>query len=614
MKKLTSFFISHFLFWGIVFLFFRILFLATITPLPDGVGIGELLRVFYSGYRLDWSIVSYFAIVPFALTLIMVFGGERYIFPITKIYYALLILFTVILLVSNIIVFKYWGTLINNRAVAFVAQPKEMLASANNWELVLIFIFIGIVTVVCTRIFNKRVFSSFKEIAGTRLQLLIALIPWFLFIGIGIRGGIQLIPVNESSAVFSTHRVLNQAAINSIWYLGHNLKQSGLNEENPYQWMDTAQAEKRTSELLAPGRSCISSDSIFSDYGKPNIVIILLESWTADIIEQLDGIPGVTPEFSKLVPEGLLFTRIYSSGFRTDQALTSVLSGLPAQPNRSIIRFPDKTSKLPSLGRVLKGEGYTNSFYYGGETGFANMNSYLAESGFGKIVDISAFADDQKNSKWGVHDGFVLERHAKDLAFEKQPFFSVLLTLSTHEPFEVPLQTPFNGNDEPSLFKKAAWYTDACLGEYFRSVKKQSWYEHTIFILVADHGHRLPKNRDYFDPGVRRIPLLVLSPLLKSEYRGKKLNQVGNQHDIAATLLSALNLPSGEFGWSNNLLCSNRNNFAYLSLDNAITWVEDTSAFVVPLEPGFPGYDKNPVRQITAKAYLQHLYEQFTGF
>ncbi len=604
-------FIKHYIFWFLVFILFRIIFLFsavdinTITP-------SELIQSLITGYKLDWSTASYFAVIPWLTTLVLIGGADKLIFNILKIYYSLIILLVILLSLSNIIIFKYWGTLLNSRGLAYVAQPREMLASVSTMQLVLIIIIIILLYTGIKRFYNRFVHAAYGKITGTVLQRTIATVIMLPLIVIGIRGGLQLIPVNESSATFSSHRVLNQVAINNIWYLGHNVKQSGLNQENPYQWMTAQEAEKELDRLISKDLS--RTKKIFEINQPPNVVLILLESWTADVIEPLGGIKGVTPGFTQLAKEGLLFSNVYSSGFRTDQALISVLSGFPSQPNNSIIRFPDKTAKLPAITADLKKNGYATSFYYGGELGFANMNSYLVSSGFKKIISINDFESNQHNSKWGAHDEFVFDKQLLDLNDEKQPFFSTLLTLSTHEPFEVPIPTPFNESSEPELFKKSAWYTDQCLFAYFEKVKKTKWYQNTIFILVADHGHRLPLQRDYFDPLLRKIPLLVWSPLLKSEYKGTVENTVGAQHDIAATLLNSLGLSSYNYEWSNNLLDTNRVDFAYLSLDMAVTWITDSTYTIISLDQGLPGFNTDSPAQKQGKAYLQHLYSTFLSY
>jgi phosphoglycerol transferase MdoB-like AlkP superfamily enzyme len=430
---------------------------------------------------------------------------------------------------------------------------------------------------------------------------------------VGIRGGLQLIPVNESSAVFSHENVLNNIAINNLWYLGHNLKQSQAAEKKQFTFYDDSIAEALTSELYACSAIC-EEEKIFKEKANPNIVIILLESWTADIIEPLGGNKNVTPFFSSLCADGFLFDGIYSSGFRTDQALVSVLSGFPAQPDKSIIRFPAKAEKLPSISNEYKKAGYHTSFYYGGDLEFANMNNYLVSAGIDKIIGIKDFAGEQRNSKWGIHDEIVLARMASSLGKETEPFLSVLLTLSTHEPFEVPVTTPFNGSSEADQFRKAAWYTDYSLKKYFSLVEKQPWYNNTIFILLADHGHRLPENRDFYDPKSRKIPVLLYSSLLNDSLRGTTRKTIGNQNDISSMILGLTGIPSSKFNWSNSLLKTPRFNFAYLSQDNAFTWITTEQTVLIPLKGGISETAAPDSVKKQARAYMQHLYNTFLAY
>ena len=165
------------------------------------------------------------------------------------------------------------------------------------------------------------------------------------------------------------------------------------------------------------------------------------------MVEPLIGDKGVTPFFTSLCDSGLLFTNIYATGRRTDQALPSVISGFPAQPDHSIIRYTDKTEHLPCFTHYFKRKGYTLSFYYGGELGFANMNSYLLYSGFENIISKDAFPSSAMNSKWGAHDEFVFEKILTDIRSEKTPFLSMVLTLTSHEPYEIPRKDYIKGSD-----------------------------------------------------------------------------------------------------------------------------------------------------------------------
>ena len=313
--------------------------------------------------------------------------------------------------------------------------------------------------------------------------------------------------------------------------------------------------------------------------------------------------------------EGLLFTSVYSSGFRTDQALVSALSGFPAQPNKSIIRFPAKAIQLPSIASSLKPLGYNSTFYYGGEIGFANMNTYLVNSGYDQTISIDDFGSDKMNSKWGAHDEYVLDKLLQDLRNQPSPFFVTLLTLSTHEPFEVPVATPFDqGKNESEKFRKSAWYTDQCLDVFFREARKQPWYQQTVFVLMADHGHRLPLNRDYFDPLSRRIPLLITGGALKKEFRGRQVDVLANQHDLPSTLLQNMGVKDEAFTWSVNILAQERKNYAYLSQDMAISFLTPSAHCLLPLQPGIPALGDNTESFNDSKAFLQRLYGDFIRY
>lgn len=611
MKKTFEFFLRYFIFWWLIFALFRIIFIFSQQVALAEFDFTEVAKSVVAGYRLDLSIAAYFSIPVYLLTLIYTFGAIAFVRKIFSYYNGLLVLSVVLLSSGNIIIYKYWGTLLNNRGLAYVLQPKEMFASVSTMQIIGGAIALFTACYLIWKAFTKWVSPAFNEINGTMFTRVMALLLVAPLLVIGLRGGVQLIPVNESAAVYSQHRILNQIATNNIWYLGHNLKQSGVTEKNPYVWMKKEEAiSLRNTLYQSEGDSIVPLITI----SKPNVVILLLESWTSDIIKPLGGLEDVTPNFSKLSSEGLLFTEIHSSGFRTDQAIVSVLSGFPAQPNKSIVRFPDKAAKLPSIVKPLNQQGYHSSFFYGGELGFANMNSYLSAQGFQSITGKDAFESEAMNSKWGAHDGTVLNYQIDQLNKTKEPFFSVLLTLSTHEPFEVPVATPFNGTSESEQFKKAAWYTDKCLGDYFEAAKKQPWYKNTLFVLVADHGHRLPLNRQYEDPDIRSIPLLFFGQPLSEFLKGKKVPGTGNQNDLAATLLAGLGFDHKDFVWSNNLLLPDRKPFAYLSLDDSFTWLTPSKTYRISLDSSNLTTSPDTSGSRYGKAYMQLLYDAFLTY
>jgi phosphoglycerol transferase MdoB-like AlkP superfamily enzyme len=303
--------------------------------------------------------------------------------------------------------------------------------------------------------------------------------------------------------------------------------------------------------------------------GRPNVILIVWESLSAKVVERLGGISGVTPVIDSLMHEGILFDSIYATGDRSAKGLTSILSGYPAQPRTTIMQFPRKTASLPALPRDLAGQGYGTAFYYGGEPEFANIKSYLINAGFDSIIGKSEFDEKDWNSKWGAHDHVVFTRMLADLKNAHEPFFRTLFTLSSHEPFEVPVPTVIAGSDEQSLFLNAHHYTDRSLGAFLRAARAEPWWNRTLVIIVADHGHRLPTLSP--DERDRRwatfhIPMLWLGGALA--VRDTVIHTIGSQTDLPPTLLAQLGLETGKYRWGRNLLSPGAAPLAYFTFQD----------------------------------------------
>ena len=603
----TLFAFRHLIYWLTFFTIFRLLALIISWDTVSANRIGDIIGVFYQGIRLDISTLSYLFIVPI---LTMLFLGSRWhnqLVNFISIYGKITTFILAIFSIASLVILKFWGTLLNLRALEFTLYPEQMLASVTNLQILIIFSAILFVWFSIEKYRKWIMDESIQQLTANWKKNLLSFLVLLPITFLSIRGGLTLIPVNEASAAYSKDNRLNNIALNPIWYLGNNIYRTGLQKGNPYEFMDDEQAKLITQSILTD--TLLPKSNGFIQVSRPNLVLIILESWTADLIEPLGGEKEVTPFFNELCKEGLLFTNVYSSGFRTDQGLTSILSGFPALPNKSIIKFIDKTASLPSIGTVLKSNGYETRFQYGGELGFANMNNYLLQSGFENRISIDDFETHQKNSKWGAHDEHVLNRALDEIGKSKKPFFNVILTLSSHEPFESPIATPFKDHNESEKFKGSAWYTDKCLSDFFENAKKTDWYENTLFVLVADHGHRLPRNRDFMDPAARRIPLLLFGPVLQDTLAGKRINKIVAQHDLPATLLWMLQNDNSKFTWSKNMFGNPTDGFAFINQDHAITWVVENGARIIPLNQKSAGTGNGD--ELKAKAYIQHLFRAF---
>jgi phosphoglycerol transferase MdoB-like AlkP superfamily enzyme len=334
---------------------------------------------------------------------------------------------------------------------------------------------------------------------------------------------------------------------------------------------------------------------------RPNIVLILLESWSANALGCLGGEAGITPGFDSLAKQGILFTDFYSSGFRTEQGLVAVLCGFPAQPQSTIIRKFGKFERLENLVMVLNQNGYQSSYYYSGDLNFANTGTFLQVSGFDIIYGEKNFKANRR-TRWGAYDEELFDFHLKDSLLWKDPFFSVIMTSTSHEPFTgdvTPVRKPV---DEASIYLNTVHYTDSCLYDYMTKASSTSWFKNTLFIITADHGHYNPYNSPYNSPERHHIPLLFYGNIIKKEFRGMQVSETGYHPDIPVTICKLSRITEHHFEWGKDLFGSDSLHYAFYTFDNGFGMISD-SCFIV--------YDHNR-KEVTGARGTMRQQEELT--
>jgi phosphoglycerol transferase MdoB-like AlkP superfamily enzyme len=266
---------------------------------------------------------------------------------------------------------------------------------------------------------------------------------------------------------------------------------------------------------------------------------------------------------------------------------------------------------MVSLVKIMNGQGYSSSFWYGGDINFANFNSFAIASGFRQIVTMANFDPSYYNSKWGVHDHVLFETLQDSMEKVEEPFFRVVLTLSSHEPFEVPMEPVFQGKDELTKFRNSVYYTDKAVGDFMTWAKTKSWWENTLVILVADHCRRNSTNDLVYSQDIFKIPMLWLGGALNET--GKRIEKLGSQVDISLTLLNQLDIP-GDFPYAKDLLSVESNSFAFYTFNEGFAFLTDSSTVIYDHKLGEPVIRTgvNPdLTETLGKAYLQVLYDDF---
>ncbi len=521
---------------------------------------------------MDFSVIAYTLIPALLLTGIFLIRPMKWISRIEYYYQHFILFLFCIILPSNILLYHYWGSLINFRALSYLRDFSEISSSFTILQLVIVLSLLIIFIALTFYSFRKYTLRFLQPVMETPILKSIHWLALVFISTILLRGGIQMLPMNESLISVSDNNFVNQTAINPAWHLANDIYRAGLFSGNPFESFPQEIAEEKVKNLF----SC-HTDS-FPDIlttKQPNIVILILESFTADVVEAMGGEKGITPSLNHLIKQGIFFNSIYASGTRTDQGIVSLLNGWPATPYYSIMRSTEKSKNLPSLPVIFLNKGYATSFYYGGESNFSNLNTYCFNQKFETIVDVNKFSDSVPRGRWGVHDGEVLNRQVEELNKSKQPFFSTLMTLSNHEPFDVPGPQRFPGKSDSDRFRNSSAYTDAVLGEYFAKVKSQSWYKNTLFIIASDHGHSLPLHKNVYYPDSHRIPFLFYGEVIKPEFRNAIVIKLGGHQDLAGTLLPQLGMKESiQFEWSKNLLNPTVKHFAYYQIDHLLGWID----------------------------------------
>jgi phosphoglycerol transferase MdoB-like AlkP superfamily enzyme len=604
MKDRLKFFFQLAVFWLVYFTIGRLIFLLYEYPLTFNLSLKEIILPLLLGTRMDAAMTGYWLLITGLLLTASPFIKPKSIATIHGIYIGALLLFSSIVIVADIELYKHWGFRINSTPLMYIGE--EAAGTVDKYVLIvllLIFvIYFSLFQIWYWKIIHPKLRSLDvveKKFAPLWLAITVALI-------IPIRSSFSVAPLNTGVVYFhKTKTFPNHAGINPVW----NFLNSVLTDKKSNYPEDFYPGyEPDLNELFDHSNQ---TQKLFT-IQKPNVILIIMESFTSKIIGSLGGLKNITPQFDSLNNHGLAFTNFYASGDRTDKGLISILSGYPAQPRTSIIKYPDKTQNLPYLSKAMQNLGYQTSFLYGGDVDFANMNSYLTQGAFENITDVDDFEDDVHTSKWGVADHLVFNRLLAECDTAINPFFKVMLSLSSHEPFEVPMSPVFEGNDERAKFLNACYYADKSLGEFIRRAQNKQWWNNTIVIITADHGHRFPDPEELKDKDRFRIPMVWTGGALAKI--DSTISTISSQTDIANTLLSQLESYDTNFIFSKNILDKKIKPFAVYIFNNGYGYVSPTNENIYDFD--LKNYLKTEGEESETrfgKAYMQKLFHDYNS-
>ena len=373
-----------------------------------------------------------------------------------------------------------------------------------------------------------------------------------LVVFVAIRSSAQHRPANLASFAFCDDAMVNSLVVNSAYSVlsaAYSLKgESSSSEvygEMPYAEMV---AEVRAGMGVAP--SDFISDEMPTLHHQVasvrrerplNLVIVLEESLGAGFVGKLGGKP-ITPNLDRLSAKGIWFDQLYATGTRSVRGIEAVVAGFPPTPALSVVKLSKAQQNFATLASVLRNAGYRNEFVYGGESHFDNMRGFFLGNGFHTVVDRKNFAAPKFVGSWGVSDEDLFDKaHERINALEsaEEPFFMLVFSSSNHSPFEFPDGRIEWVDHEKQTVNNAVKYADFAMGQFIDRARASSYWNDTLFLVVADHDTRV-----YGDALVPISKFHIPGVILGADIEPRTIRSLASQIDLAPTLLSLLGIDS----------------------------------------------------------------------
>lgn len=600
--------VGLFLLWTFIGVLSKFVFLAVYASIIEGISASDWWDVIWHGLVLDVAIAGYLTIIPALIFIASLWIESKMIGWIWKGYVGIVAFISSLAYVANIALYGFWGFPLDNTPLLYIkTSPSDAMASVTTGQLIGGFLAVCASTVFIYLLITRLVrLPKAQQNGKPLLQTIVILLLTALLI-IPIRGGFGAGTNHTGAVYYSTNIRLCHAAVNPIFCFIESVTHDE-NIADRYRFMDDKEATKIFADMTCMALR-VDSVGVFSLRGENqprNVVVIMLESFSKYIMTEAGHVKGITPNLDRYSREGMYFTRFYANSFRTDRAIVSILSGLPAQPTMSVMDIPHKSTSLPSIASAMGKAGYNSTFYYGGDTNYSNMKSYLMGTGFLNVVSDKDFPNELHTGKWGVADGPVYERILKDMisSDKKEKHLRVVMSESSHEPFDVPFKSHIK---EPEL--NAFYYADKCLGEFVEAMKKKTDWDNTLVLIVPDHLGAYPLNIDNYAMWRYEIPMILLGGKITAQQE----ETIGCQSDIPATLLGILGVEHNEFLFSKDILDANAPHFAFFTFPDAMGMVTEENTVIYDNALNKAVFDEGSKKGLNKKkvqAYLQKLYDK----
>lgn len=588
----------------LIFVTQKIIFMLINMGHAGGAPFWSCVASLWHGLRLDVVSACYIIIVPVLVMFISFFFKS---FPLRKVltpYYVIAALLMALIFLADVILYFFWGAKLDAGELIYVDKPKEVFASLDWWVVIAMLALLGLVTWHYLRRLRHATTEHLDQ-PHTRWASLI-FIPMAGLVFLGMRGSVTQSTANPSFAYFSKYEFCNHSALNPFFNMFRSMFKT-VDFEHEFELMDASKAEA----VVAPGYrfdGTITDTLLRTD--RPDVLLVIWEGGGWDMVMN----DSVGPNITRYASEGVVFNNCYANSFRTDRGVVSILSGWMGMPTTSLMKMGDVCRKLPGLASRLADEGYATRFVYGGDIDYTNMRGYLLETGFATADGSTYFPNAMKESSWGALDQNTMlpsvlgyGQPLKGTAGQPDKHFTTLLTLSSHEPWIVPMQRLSDPH------RNAFAYTDSCLGVLVDSLRAMPQWDSLLVIIIPDHGIPTYNSQSLADPKLPHIPMVWIGGAVRGH---RDVDVIMNQSDMVSTLLAQMHLDAKDFIFSRNVLSESYArgyHYAMHSFKNGCNLIDSTGVVRLDcIDLSTVNVDGNPPEHNSffVKALLQFIYQQ----
>lgn len=456
-----------------------------------------------------------------------------------SLFFITIFIFVLVMVQNAVSEFFFWnefGVRYNFIAVDYLVYTNTVFGNImESYPVVPLFIGVGIVSLIATIIIVKRSSNYLEHLPKGIDKIKNFGLYAFLFVM-----SLFIIPA-VAKLQNSTNVFANELQANGLYRFYLAFRNSELDYNKFYKTLP----EKEAFALLQKQIPGIGKDSslrqITSDAPEnhKNVVLITIESYSADFLKAYGNDQKITPFIDSLATQSLMFTNLYAVGNRTIRGLEAVTLCFPPTPGESVVKRVDNKNKF-STGSIFKQRGYTTKFLFGGDTYFDNMGDFFSGNGYA-IVDNKAFQPNEISfaNIWGVCDEDMANKAIQVMnqeASSGKPFFNNWMTVSNHRPFTYP-EGKIDIDAHAKSREGGVKYTDYALRKFFAMAEKQAWFKNTVFVILADHCAS-SSGKTELPVDKYRIPAMIYAPGFVAP---KRYTNLMSQIDVMPTLFGLLN-------------------------------------------------------------------------